>query len=1466
MLSRDTTIKLTGTYMEQTYKGIDIEASKIVNLNLKIDESAQAELSTEIITNKLFSINGENKRIVQLLVKSRLTENQYPIKETSINIGIPTLGENTAEDVKVLSLGTLATNGNTETTIDNWENKDGNVKIVLPNKVNSNNEISWKKDVYDEIIVTFIYPEETDAQKIEIKTASEIQIYNGDNKYTAEHTVGIENKELNNIITSTSEVVTNDLYKGQLYANTTSSEKKEIPFSTETTLDIRYIDISDKIIIQENKDKFVSESTSVDANTRYISTEINKDNMLNILGQDGTIQIKSGDIIYNLTKDTETNENGNIVINYDTTINELEITTSKPINEGKLVIYHNKAMMPNLYTIEEIRKFTDIELRNTIVASLGEENILENTTETQSVLNETISKAELTVDKESLSTLTTNEQVNIGVKLITDGVQYDLYKNPTLKIQLPSSVESINVNSINKLYGDEFDIKAEYLPAEKAISIKLTGEQSSYPENSATQLYIQINLDITLSKFTPSKTDKILLTYTNEKGLIYDGLTTGSGTLEKAIGISSQNGLMVMNNSSTYNITGISGITENKQTVQILSADTGKEVSFDMALVNNTGSDISNVRIFGKLPTDGNKITDEENVNTFKTTLKNAITAPNATIYYSENANASTDITDSTNGWTTDLNTLTNPRLYLIQLESVLKENYYTFNYNIQLPNEIKRDEMSATEFKVIYDTVDEKDAEVNSTIIQFITPTAVNMETNLVAEVGNDKLNSGDKVKAGEVIKYTVTVKNTGAQTIENITLKSGIPNGTVFVEPEENYPYTGSSYYVERTDITEFSTTIESLASNETYTVTYEVRVKSDINDNDEISNKATVSCADTTIESNEIKNTLEQANVRVTVKRAVDLDINLVAGLNVEYFVFIENLTNESINDLEIKFNIENADIQAILITDNDMRENIPDKVTVGEIPANSKVNYKIIAKSQENASEVVATAVVNNSEGITYRSNKIIDKLEYVDGKISLSTPNNGEYISEGDTVEYNINVENTGNITSIMLVEDNISEYLEVFAVYENNEIKSQTTDPNGPNYCQEIINQVFYTKTLKPGEMAQIKILAKVKAITEDFDVKEISNKVTLKVNSVTKNSSGEVVHLLRGNNSEDVKNIISGIAWFDENLNAQKDDNEKLLQGITVRILDITTGNYLTDENGNVIETQTDENGKYRFTKIKEGTYIILFEYDMENYEPTVYKKEGVADNLNSKVILKKLTINGQEKEYAVTDTIKLDNNLYNVNIGLKERIIFDLELNKYISKITIQNGKGTKTYNYENSVFEKVEIPSKYLNGSLVVIEYTIKVKNTGEISGYTTSIVDYLPNEMTFSSELNQDWYLSGNNLYTKALANEKINPGEEKEVKLILTKNMTDNNTGLINNRAEISETYNEKGSADIDSVENNQAKGEDDIGAADVIISISTGATIIMYVILGIVNTVLIIIALKLILKNSSNKRFRKERG
>ena len=115
--------------------------------------------------------------------------------------------------------------------------------------------------------------------------------------------------------------------------------------------------------------------------------------------------------------------------------------------------------------------------------------------------------------------------------------------------------------------------------------------------------------------------------------------------------------------------------------------------------------------------------------------------------------------------------------------------------------------------------------------------------------------------------------------------------------------------------------------------------------------------------------------------------------------------------------------------------------------------------------------------------------------------------------------------------------------------------------------------------------------------------------------------------------------------------------------------------------------------------------------------------------------------------------------------------------------------------------------------------------------ERTGYAKKIVDYLPEGMTFNSglEINSNWYTgTDGNLYTTSLAETELVSGQTKQLKLVLTKQMTEDNTGIVNNLAEIYEDYNIYGISDKNSTPANKAQGENDLGKADTIILIKTG--------------------------------------
>ena len=1622
-LSKTSIVKMIGIYVySKAEEGKSIRADKEVAVNYQPDETLAAELDMDIITNKILEVGGVNQRIVQFLIKSRLTNNEYPIKETILTATVPKLSD-TMPEIKAMAKDELASNGTTNISSITTEN---GVEIILKNEPNENQQINWNKNVYDEIIVTYMYPETVDASKIEITTNSEIKIYNSEKTYKEQTEKCIENQELNNVIIGKSEITTEEIYKGKIYANL------ETRYKTETSIVITNSDVVEEVITIEGPDTYGVETSEIDANTKYISTEINLEDMLEIVGQEGNIEIKNGETVTLVNKESQVDENGNVIINHQNETAELQVTTSKPVKEGILKLRHTKAITKNEYgyTRQQLQQVNTINakgyIEGNITANKEKQKIISNSMETTSLeLKETKSKAEISIEnnKKNLSTTEENE-LTLGISLITDGEQYDLFKNPKINLKFPSSVEKVElITESIKQNADEFAVYVgSFDTINKTMLIDLQGEQTAYPESELIQGYIQLNLKITLNSLALAQTDKIIMSYTNENANQYENEVNGMGVVEQVIQISAPSQLI-----KTFNISS-SENTSYTETIleKVKESEAGKTLDYTIKLRNNKSSNMRNIKIIGKLPTTGITIGSEDE-NTLETILK-GIRTENATIYYTENINATEDIEDATNRWTQDLTTLANAKMYLIKVETIERGETFQATVKVQLPTSIPEDVLSYTQYEVIYDIESETKVKESSRKIGLATLRASNIETNVTAQVGQDILKSGDTVKEGEVIKYTITVKNNETKTLENVQLKLNVPEGTTYVKginskmsedgmtPEYSegtdeyidYVEYVEKYYKEITDREELEELteiiIETLDVGQSYTTTYEVRVNKGTKGTN-ISNKSTVNYKELSIKCEELKNRVEEANIRVAIKRTLDESIPLYPGTESRYAIIVENLSNTTIKNLELEI-IANG----FFALDETKNEQLKGKIIIDEIAPKDENNkgytivgvYGMIASDTERMS---ISTIVKDSEGRKYRSNIFSAELPHLGATISMTSPQQGKYIQEGDFVEYNINIKNTGSEEAAFGLKDNIPIYLHVQSISINNEIVLQKSAETN------ISNYIYHTISLKPQEKLKVDIIAKVGYIEEIYNGETITNVVLIDGINVAE-SSNVVTHVLKAQQSEKVENIISGYAWLDSDGDGQRNSFEGTLSGVRVKIYDTLSNHYVSNEDGNVIEIITDNNGEYNFKNVKNGSYLIIFEYDTEKYEFTTsyaegvdttlnskvslkyiksnekqirvaaielnnlsenvfnmniglkrntgetpkeeqpgmtdlpsdtgkpeqseetknYKKvsgfawldldrngqkdskettmegikvklynvskrnfvadrmtdangkyvfnnvekgayiivfeydtdeyelttyfaEGVHTTLNSKVIVKKINVNGQEILAAVTDIINVQEDVSDINIGLKEKLIFDLELDKYISKIVVQTSKETKTYNYENNTFEKVEIHRKQIQGALVVLEYTIKVKNTGEISGYATNIVDYIPKGLTFSSELNKDWYLLEGNLYTKSLENVELNPGEEKEVKLILTKTMTNNNVGLINNRAEIYQDYNKYGDSDIDSIPNNQVQTEDDYGTTDVIIQVATGGSSIMYTILLMVNIVLIYIAIRIMIKN-----------
>ncbi len=444
---------------------------------------------------------------------------------------------------------------------------------------------------------------------------------------------------------------------------------------------------------------------------------------------------------------------------------------------------------------------------------------------------------------------------------------------------------------------------------------------------------------------------------------------------------------------------------------------------------------------------------------------------------------------------------------------------------------------------------------------------------------------------------------------------------------------------------------------------------------------------------------------------------------------------------------------------------------------------------------------------------------------------------GTTISAGEDFAYTFTAQNLSDIYlndvefSDVLPKEVTFKYIEI--IYEDGTIDS-SVDINSDGS----INTKFY---LSAGQKVIINVHVVANSIDNDT---EISNKGKFSHEDIGEVETNSVSHKIKHFEKTDVNvdpddtkketRKVIGTVWIDENKDGIKDASEQRVSGVKVLLLDNSTSNIAINSDNEQCITTTGTDGSYMFNNVPQGKYSVIFFYDSSNYSPTTYKKSGVSDELNSDAIDKTVNYEGKDQIAAVTEEIVLsDTNQFNIDLGIVEDAKFDLRLDKIVQAITVNNGKNTTEHVY-NSKLAKIDFEAKYANTSSMVVEYKFTITNEGGIAGYVKKLADYLPTELKFNSELNKDWYEGKDGvIYNASLANTIINPGESKEVTLILTKNMNgDGDFGLINNSAEIYETSNDYGALDVDSTPGNKATNEDDYSTANVLASVKTGDVVI----------------------------------
>ena len=1450
LLNMESKIKLTGTYSNDN-KTEEVNKEKPVSVKwnaqelYNMDDETRKEtkvLENEIITNKTYTIDGEEKRVVQVKIKSGIKDNIYPIEKTQITANPLESGkkeegkfvaenELKAEKVEVVAYSTMATNGKDgsinfgtveENKLGSWQydSESGKIKITVNNSKDENNCVAWAKNAVDEFVVTYIYNEESvkNVDMIETTVESNLKLYvdeNGLNKTSSKSTNAEEYMLLELDIQAPESLSKRNIQKGESFAEA-------------WTLNISNTQIGGDILAASEIDKLnIADSKDIKPVTHYNATYINKEDFINILGKNGKIVIinmatrkKLGEI----TKESTIENNDKILgISYSENASQIGVQISKPVKAGKLSIASRKTL--NISSVEEyVSKIDKIDsLTINAIAGIqkaGEEDFIYST--------ETISKqislvspksnAELGInlgkDKETLPVGEENK-VDFTVTLHTSKETDKLFNNPTVQIELPEQVKEAsiveNTEGISNANGLELN---GITINNNIIEVKLTGNQGEYVDYNGQDTTITFSANLKTPELQPTTTGDIKLTVVNGEEKIEDS---------KQVTFSAEKGIILANSISNYNgeEPEILAIKENSKT-GLLSEEKSAIAQVKGTIINNTEKDVENVVVVGNFAGEGSTITP---------ILKEQIAVENATVEYSADGQT----------WEAyNAEKASTYKNYKITFAKLADKSITTFTYKIEIPENLGANKSMNSTYAIKIEDKAQKAA-----TITLETPQKIEIEVSAKA--------ISDTIYEEQEVTFTVDVTNKSNVTAKNVSLEASLPEELELVSKPENF------------DI-EAGKTI-------TKTITAKVKALPEETKQKDITTtiKAIPNGKEDQAKTVEVKNVVKQALIKATIEDAYSDGAEFIyEGGQLGYKTTITNVSDETLTNVVVtsklpegtKLNTkeigvykyeatEDPDMMKVEKIDIDIKESGENGSIIYIIPKLEKgqtINIEIKMKADKLDKNVYEKEIsynevisINEMEDYTLRKDDIIIKPNY---EISFSSENltdssRNTYVNPGDEISYTLNIKNKTRFTQD--IEINISE---ITGLKQLTKVEEAISIGNSYAIKKEIKPEETYRLDIKgiandaKEEDSIINFKAIISQIIQDREGISETREIVLKEETTEYRIKGTKIDEPDKPIDPDDPDIpvektysISGTAWLDENEDGikEQEEKEKLLKGILVKIKQINKENvaeYLKGEDEKEIIAITDNEGKYEFKDLKPGKYIVEFEYNTKTYMLTpVTNKDSVP-----------IAPTTSEGTTVKTDTLNITNeNIENINIGLVLNSKFDLELNKYITKVTVQNNSGTTEYNYNNEQLAKVEIKAKQMASSTVLVEYQIEVKNNGAVPGTATVIADYLPKGLKFNSEMNTNWYQgTDGNLYTEELKDIMLEPGESKQVKLVLTKAMTSNSTGTFTNAAEIYEDKNDFGLVDTNSTPANQEQKENDYSTAELLISTATGSPM-MYI-------------------------------
>ena len=541
-------------------------------------------------------------------------------------------------------------------------------------------------------------------------TAAKIEAYVGkyyDNKYF------VSKKNPYNIYNGMDDIG-DDIYtvRWVFITGTDGSTGKITMAETATDSDIKTSDVFIKSNSEEDSMENITTNVGI-----YFS------NATNMLGDDGEIKVyndETAELLVTFTKKEWEKYNSSNPYKYETPVKHIRIETSLAESGKALYVYNIKSLdddyITENYTLEEFENLKYI--KSTLVGYIDGAYL--TTYKATANYEAPYSVASLYMNQSQISTQETIKNYKITVSTYAnEEMNQSKWKNGSFLLKLPKDIIDMDITNVSvsnpvvkitnyELYESEENIfiKINTSNENAAIfDIVITGDISPDPRVATTSESIELY-------YINENEDSVL--YRNSVNDTYD--VNGDLNTEEKVGIAYASISLVSPNSLLTNQTATNYDDDNNITIAPKNAELVKdrrEATVNIELKNNYSSTISEVTIIGRVPFAGNKFTinGRDMGSTYTATMKDSgIIVPEelleyATIYYSENGEATKDINDESNGWTTNPNDFSDIKSYMISLGNYIfnKDDVYTINYDISIPNGLNYNDVAYSHHAVYF-------------------------------------------------------------------------------------------------------------------------------------------------------------------------------------------------------------------------------------------------------------------------------------------------------------------------------------------------------------------------------------------------------------------------------------------------------------------------------------------------------------------------------------------------------------------------------------------------------------------------------------------------------------------------------------------------------------------------------------------------------------------------------------------